>query len=67
MKRAGGYPKPQMTRAGNALAFTMWLSGATDDALAGANVASLARSYGLKEQDVQAAITRQQFARSIAA
>jgi len=65
MKR--GYPKPQMTRAANALAFTMWLNGATDEALANADAGSLARSYGLKEQDVQQAITRQQFARSVIA
>jgi|GEM_PF-2489583 len=41
------HAKAVMTRSQNRLAFTMWLNGCTDEALARANPVSLANSYGL--------------------
>ena len=66
MKRSS-FPAPRMTKAQNRLAFVQWLNGCSDTALANADANSLARSYGLPIQDVQQAITRQQFVRSTAA
>lgn len=65
--RRSRFPSPVMTKAQNRLAFSLWLTGCTDDALARADAASLARSYGLDVADVNRDITRQRFARSAAA
>jgi hypothetical protein len=65
--RANRFAKPQMTKAGNKLAFTLWLNGSTDDALAKADPISLSRSYGLPVEDVNKDIVRQRFLRSAAA
>lgn len=67
MRRSGGFPKPQMTNKANRLAFTMWLNGASDAALASANPESLARSYGVSVADVEAEIRHQKNLRRVSA
>lgn len=67
MRRSGGFPPAQMTKAANRDAFARWCASCTDKALATADPASLARSYGLDIRDVNSAIQRQRFVRSAAA
>jgi len=60
------FQQHKQTKAQNNLAFKMWLSGCSDEALDKAEPSSLARSYGLDVLDVQCAIKGQRVARRFA-
>jgi hypothetical protein len=67
MRRGEHFPKPQMTRAANRTAFTMWLNGCSDAALDSADPASLARSYGLPADEIARSIDGQKVTRRLRA
>lgn len=63
MGRFQHHAPAKMTRTHNRTAFSCWLHGCTDDALAKADIMSLSRSYGLPVEQVNSEILRQRLVR----
>lgn len=64
MRQTRQFHQHKQTKAQNRTAFAMWLNGCSDDALAGCDILSLSRSYGLPIEDVNSAVLRQRLVRS---